>query len=106
MAAVLALMFVISIPGVVLLLVVFASIDRLGVAAGRHLRLPWHKAESGRPLAAPGVDELNALFYATKRYELDERRTSLMLRDEEGDGAPPRSVVDLDAGTAVIRKDA
>jgi Family of unknown function (DUF6191) len=105
MAAALALMFAISIPGLVLLLVLLASIDRLGVAAGRRLRLPWRRAEEGRPLAAPGIDELNALFYATKRYELDERRTSLMLRDEEGDGAPPYSVVDLDAGTAVIRKD-
>lgn len=104
MPVVLALIFVISIPGLVLLLVVFASIDRLGVAAGRRLRLPWRKAEEGRPLAAPGIDELNAFFYATKRYELDERRSSLVLRDEEGDGAPPRSAVDLDAGTAVIRR--
>jgi hypothetical protein len=32
---VLVLVFVISIPGLVLLLVLLASIDRLGVAAGR-----------------------------------------------------------------------
>lgn len=103
MTAVLALMAVISIPGLVLLLVALASIDRMGRAAHRRLRLPWRSPESGQPLAAPGIDEMQAIFYATKRHELDERRTSLMLRDEEGDGAPPRSEVDLDSGKAVIR---
>ncbi|MFI9106660.1 DUF6191 domain-containing protein [Streptomyces fildesensis] len=27
----------------------------------------------------------------------------MALRDEEGDGAPPRSRIDLDGGTAVLR---
>ncbi|WP_329261411.1 DUF6191 domain-containing protein [Actinoallomurus sp. NBC_01490] len=104
MAAIVSLMAVVSIPGLVLVLVVLASIDRMGRAARRRLRLPWRSPESGRPLAAPGLDEMQAIFYATKRHELDERRTSLMLRDEEGDGAPPRSEVDLHSGKAVIRK--
>lgn len=104
MAVVIALMGVISVPGLVLLLVLFATIDRMGRTAGHRLRLPWPRTESGRPRAAPGIDELQAFFYATKRHELDQRQTSLMLRDEEGDGAPPHSEVDLDAGTAIIRK--
>jgi hypothetical protein len=105
MSALIALLAVISIPGLVVLLVVFAAVDRMGLAVGRRLRLPWRTEESGRPMAAAGVDELQAIFYATKRHELDERRTSLMLRDEAGDGAPPRGAIDLDAGTAVIRRD-
>ncbi|MGH3387796.1 MAG: DUF6191 domain-containing protein [Actinomadura sp.] len=91
-----------SIPGLVLLLIAFAAIDRMGLAANRRLRLPWHS--DGRPMAAPGIDELHAIFYATKRHEMDQRRTSLMLRDEETDGAPPRSEVDLNAGSAIIRQ--
>ena len=104
MTVVVALLAAISIPGLVILLVVFAAIDRMGLAVGRRLRLPWRTEESGRPMSAAGVDELQAIFYSTKRYELDERRTSLMLRDEAGDGAPPRSEVDLDSGTATIRR--
>ncbi len=92
-----------TIPGLVLLLVALVAVDRMGLAANRRLRLPWRREESGRPVSAAGIDEMQALFYATKRYELDQRRTSLMLRDEESDGAPPRSRVDLDGGTAVIR---
>ncbi|WP_407647107.1 DUF6191 domain-containing protein [Actinacidiphila soli] len=34
---------------------------------------------------------------------MEQRKTTLTLRDDEGDGAPPRTRVDLDAGVAVIR---
>lgn len=57
-------------------------------------------------MSAPGIEEMHAIFYATKRHELDQRRTSLILRDDEESGAPPRSKVDLERGTAVIRTSA
>src|SRR5207248_609723 len=104
MTVVVALVSVVSVPGLVILLVVVAGIDRAGRSANRRLRLPWRTEESGRPLAASGIEEMHAILYAAKRHELDQRRTSLMLRDEEADGAPPHSTVDLDRGTAVIRK--
>lgn len=34
---------------------------------------------------------------------LKERQSALVMRDDEEDGAPPWSTVDLRAGTAVIR---
>lgn len=91
-----------TIPGVVLLLVTMVAIDRMGLAAHRRLRLPWRTEEAGRPLSAPGLDELHAILYATKRHELDQRRTSLVLRDDEHDGAPPHTQVDLTRGTATV----
>jgi hypothetical protein len=103
MVPVLALMGIFSIPGLVLLLVGLATVDRLGLAANRRFRLPWRRPEDGRSLAAVGVDELNALYIGGKRHELDQRQTTLMMRDEEGDGAPPRTRVDLETGTAVVR---
>jgi hypothetical protein len=96
MTVVIALMSIVSMPALVILLVVVAGIDRIGQSANRRVRLPWRKEESGRPLAASGIEEMHAIFYAAKRRELDRRRTSLMLRDEEADGAPPHSTVDLD----------
>lgn len=92
-----------TVPGLVIALIFFAAIDRMGLWANRRLRLPWRKTEEGGAVSAAGLDEMDALFYATKRYELEQRRTSLLLRDEETDGAPPRSEVDLDGGTATIR---
>ncbi len=100
MQGLLSLVAISSIPVLVLLLIVVAALDRMGVGS----RLPWRKG-TDRSLAAPGLDELTAFYSATKRHELDERQTSLMLRDEDGAAAPPRSRVDLDAGTAVLRVD-
>ncbi|HEY4459044.1 MAG TPA: DUF6191 domain-containing protein [Pseudonocardiaceae bacterium] len=42
------------------------------------------------------VSEYTALFYGTKRRELDHRDSWSMMRDGEAQGAPP---VDLDGGT-------
>ena len=42
------------------------------------------------------VSEYTALFYGTKRRELDQRDSWSMMRDEQAQGAPP---IDLDSGT-------
>lgn len=55
-------------------------------------------------MSSIAVGELDAFFHGTHRHRQDERASSLMLRDEEGDGAPPRTRVDLDAGTATVRR--
>lgn len=57
MTVVAALMSIVSMPGLVILLVVVAGIDRIGQSANRRLRLPRRKEESGRPLAASGITE-------------------------------------------------
>ncbi|MEV0533015.1 DUF6191 domain-containing protein [Kitasatospora sp. NPDC050463] len=53
-------------------------------------------------VSATGFEQLHAQFAAGEQHELDERRNTLMLRDEEGEGAPPRTRVDLVSGTAVV----
>lgn len=94
----------VSIPGLVLGLLAFAFLDRMGLWANRRFRLPWRRDEVGRPVSAVALDELNVFFQATKRHEIDERRHSLIMRQDETDGAPPQSEVNLDKGTAVIRR--
>ncbi|HVX46690.1 MAG TPA: DUF6191 domain-containing protein [Mycobacteriales bacterium] len=49
------------------------------------------------------TDEFTAVFYGTKRMELEHRQTVSMMRDDTEQGAPPRVRVDLDRGTARIR---
>ncbi|WP_293999776.1 DUF6191 domain-containing protein [Streptomyces sp.] len=51
-----------------------------------------------------GFKQLHAALSPGKQNELKERQSAPVLRDdEEEDGAPPKSTVDLPAGTAVIR---
>ena len=64
---------------------------------------PGAEARGRGRISATGFEQLHASFSPGKQNELEQRKTTLMLRDDEGDGAPPRTRVDLDAGVAVIR---
>jgi hypothetical protein len=88
----LGMIWAMSLPGVVTMLFVLAVIE-------------WvvRRRKGGRPLATISFDELGATFEGAKRDELEHRKEERQRRDEEGDGAPPRSRVDLDGGTAVIK---
>jgi len=83
-----------SIPGGVLLL----------VAVGAYELLPRkRRRRPGAPLSATYVNEFTAMFYGTKRLELDQRDSWSMMREEDAHGAPPRLGVDLDRGIVMLR---
>lgn len=79
------------IPGWVLLLVAVAAYEFL------------IRRRRGKRLSSTFADEFTAMFYGTKRMELDHRETTSMLRDEQDQGAPPLVGLDLDRQTAVLR---
>ncbi|MFB7125577.1 DUF6191 domain-containing protein [Kitasatospora sp. NPDC056273] len=85
-----------------------ASIRHLVVRSGspRWLcrRLTTRTRRSGLGLGATATEELHAFFNANKRVQIEQRRTQLVLRDDDHAGAPPRLGVDLGAGTAVVRQ--
>ncbi|MFF2080705.1 DUF6191 domain-containing protein [Kitasatospora sp. NPDC058162] len=63
-----------------------------------------HSAAGGRGAGATATEELHALLYPSKRVQLEQRRVELVLRDDEHDGAPKRTGIDLAGGRAVIRR--
>jgi hypothetical protein len=97
------LLWVMSIPGLVCLLTLLAFLDQLALWARRARWIPWRGTGREGQISATGFEQLHATFSDGKRHELRERQTTLILRDEQGEGAPPRSRVDLDAALAVIR---
>jgi Family of unknown function (DUF6191) len=98
-----AALWAMTIPGLVCLLTVVALVDQIAVRARKARWIPWRGTGREGQVSATGFEQLHLVFAASKQHELDERRSSLMLRDDEGDGAPPRSRVDLDGGQAVVR---
>ncbi|MFI0944247.1 DUF6191 domain-containing protein [Streptomyces sp. NPDC021020] len=99
-----ALLVFMTLPGLVILLTVLAFVDQALLHAGRAGILPWRGAGRQGQVAATGFELLHASLSPGKQNELKERRSALLLRDEEDDGAPPhRTTVDLDGGTAVVR---
>ncbi|WP_436969466.1 DUF6191 domain-containing protein [Actinacidiphila glaucinigra] len=82
-----------TLPDLVILLIGVAFVDQV-------LRLGRWGGRSGQ-VCSTGFEQPHASFSPVRRSELDERRATLMLSDEEGDGAPPRSRVDPGRGTAL-----
>jgi hypothetical protein len=91
-----------SLPGLVVMLVVLAALERFGLWAGNRSWLPWRRKWEGTPVSAAGFEELDAFFGSGKRHEIDERNHSLMLREDEAEGAPPLMKVDLDGNRVVL----
>lgn len=85
-----------SIPGWVILLVLVAVYE---------LTVNKRRRRRRTPISGTFTDEFTALFYSTKRLELDHRESVSMLRDEQDRGAPPLVGLDLDRRTVVLRKD-
>jgi Family of unknown function (DUF6191) len=93
-----------SLPGLVVMLVVLAALERFGLWAGNRSWLPWRRKREGTPVSAAGFEELDAFFGAGKRHELDERNHSLVLREDEEEGAPPLMKIDLDGNRVVLEE--
>lgn len=91
-----------SLPGLLALLVLLAAVERLTIFAGHAPWLPWRRKTTGMPVSATAFEEVALAFNGAKQIERDQRQSQSMLRDEEAQGGPPRSRVDLDAGTATL----
>jgi hypothetical protein len=85
-----------SIPGGTILLVLVGMYE---------LMLQKKRRRAGTPLSGTYVNEVTAMFYGTKRMELDYRDSSSLLREEESQGAPPAMGIDLDRGRVIVRPD-
>ncbi|MFD8686008.1 DUF6191 domain-containing protein [Streptomyces sp. NPDC059651] len=55
-------------------------------------------------MGASVADELHAFLNSAKREEIEHRGEQQVLKDDALHGTPPRMGVDLEAGTAVIRR--
>lgn len=95
-------MWAMSFSAFVCLLVLFA----LAESAWRWFTglglIPWLRRRTGRSLSNTAFDEFTAVVNGNKTVELEQRRVELLRRDDESDGAPPRSSIDLTKGTAFI----
>ncbi|MEU6186849.1 DUF6191 domain-containing protein [Nocardia sp. NPDC047038] len=91
-----AALFQWTIPGWVILLVLVAVYE---------LTVNKRRRRRRTPISGTFTDEFTALFYSTKRMELDHRESVSMLRDEQDQGAPPLIGVDLAGRKVVLRRD-
>jgi hypothetical protein len=91
-------LFAMSLPALVLLLSAVGAVEVL-VARRRRRTAP---RASRTKVAAVGFDALGLALSPGQRHKQEHDEFMELDREQPGDGAPPRSAVDLDAGTARI----
>ncbi len=83
-----------GVPGMVLAMLAAGTYELIRTKRGR---------SSGTPVTATYVNEFTAVFYGTKRMELEHRDSMSMMRDEDAESGPPATGVDLEAGVIRLR---
>lgn len=92
-------LFALTLPGLVVLLVAVATVEHLWSRFGR--RSPLYRRER-HALAAGGMDVFSAALFPGKAVDLEERRVREMTREDVDDGAPPYRRIDLDSGVVYL----
>ena len=85
-----------TLPGLVILLTVLGILELLASRSK-------HSKKHGTAMASTGFDLLQEALYPSKRYEIEQRDHEALMAEEDAEGAPPRSRIDLDNGTAHLR---
>ncbi len=93
----------VTLPALVVLLCVLALVDQVLLWLGKAKILPWRRKAGERRIPATGFEVLHGQLSVGKAQELKQRHSMLVLRDDEQAGGRPNSVIDLDAGTAIVR---
>ena len=89
-----------TLPGLVLALLGVAAQPQQQLVDRGHGVVHWRRDSQ---VSSTGFDLLHAAVSPGKADELAQRHSEELVRDDEAEGAPPRSRVDLDAGTARLR---
>jgi hypothetical protein len=87
------LLFAMTLPGTVVLLLVVAAVEHLSCRRGRRSPLTGRRRHA---LSASGLDVFSAAVLPGRADELAARAEQEQLRDDDGDAAPPGGAVGPD----------
>jgi hypothetical protein len=90
-------LFALTLPGLVILLVGVAAVEHACSRVGR--RSPLHGRER-HALSAGGLDVFSAALSPGREADLEQQRVREIRRDDVNDGEPPHARIDLDSGVA------
>jgi hypothetical protein len=61
-----------------------------------------NRGRRGSAMSSTGFDILQEALYPSKKHEIEQRDHEALMAEEDAEGAPPRTRIDLDKGTAHI----
>ncbi len=86
--------------GVLVAMTLPALVVALTVLGVLELSANRRDGRRGTAMTCTGFDILQEALYPSTRYQIEQREHELLVTEEDTDGAPPRSRIDLDRGTA------
>ncbi|MFF3225427.1 DUF6191 domain-containing protein [Nocardia suismassiliense] len=90
-----------TIPGLALLLIALSFAEVMWRKVTGKTLVPWMRSD-GRPVSAVGFEQFDAVFSAGKQHEFEQIQSTLMHRENPGDGAPGAVELDLSSGKATL----
>ena len=90
-------LFAMTLPALVIGLIVLGLIEL--TAQRRPGRRPRKR---GTAMSSIGFDLIQEVFNPAKRVQIEQRDHEALVYEEDGEGAPPRTRIDLDKGTAHV----
>jgi hypothetical protein len=94
-------LFALTLPGLVVLLVVVAAVEHVWARLGR--RSPLYR-RGRHALSAGGMDVFSAALFPGKAIDLEQQRVRELTRDDIENGAPPNTRIDLDSGVVYVHR--
>jgi hypothetical protein len=82
-----------TLPALVLALTVLGVLEMMSAK---------NRGRRGSAMSSTGFDILQEALYPSKKHEIEQRDHEALMAEEDGEGAPPRTRIDLDKGTAHI----
>jgi hypothetical protein len=87
------LLLAMTLPALVLLLTVLGVLDLISAK---------HRGRRGTAMSSTGFDVLQEALHPTRKYQTEQRDHEALMAEEDAEGAPARTRIDLDRGTAHI----
>ncbi len=89
-------LFAMTLPALVLGMTVLGAIEVFAHRKDRAQR------KRGTAMSTVGFDLIQEVFNPAKRSQIEQRDHEALMYEEDAEGAPPRTRIDLDKGTAHV----
>lgn len=100
---VVVLVYALTLPGLVAGITVLVALERLGLWFTGRSWVPWRRKRTGMPISAAALDVFGVLVEPAQRIDQVEKHAQMLRRDDDEEGAPPRTRVDLTSNRVWLR---
>ena len=96
-------MFALTLPGGIIVFCALLALERFGIWFSGHSWFPGRRKRTTMPFAESTMAVFGGLMNPGERIDRAEEHSKLLIREDDEEGAPPRTRVDLTANRVWLR---